>query len=511
MFRRSLLALFALFAFSLVSVLQAAPLPEGKEKEEKDEPIQIEGLLLPNDPVDPVHKQPCKVHVVKMRKGRTYVIDMISKDFDSYLRLEDSKGQNLAQDDDGGGNLNSRIRWTPANDDAFLIVATSLGGGQGNYTLKVRPQSAIPPLKAIPLAFAKGEESVRVQGKLDENDHPLGPNNAYGKLYSVKLSKGTEYQIDLVRNDNNMDPYLKLQDANGKDLAQDDDGGGNLNSRIKYTPLQDAEFRIVATALGSGQGAFTLSVAKVGVAAPAAKAGPLSFKDGENRININSTLDNTDPAIGPNNGPGKTFTLKMSKGIRYTIDLVRNDNAMDPYLKLADPTGNVVAEDDDGGGNLNSRIQITPKDDGEYKIIATSLNNNGGNFTLSVEKAGGAVRKGKGDAKINDVPQGGLNIKGELTADDDLGAVRQGAYSQVHSVRLKAGKTYAVSLESTAFDSFLRIEDSKGNNLAEDDDGGNGSDALIQFRAPEDGVYRIIATTFGQRQTGEFKLSVSEQ
>ncbi|MBX9680604.1 MAG: PPC domain-containing protein [Gemmataceae bacterium] len=508
MFRRSLLALFA---FGLLSLLHAAPLPEGKEKEEKEEPLQIEGLLLPNDPVDPVHKQPCKVHVVKMRKGRTYVIDMISTDFDSYLRLEDSKGQNLAQDDDGGGNLNSRIRWTPANDDAFLIVATSLGGGQGNYTLKVRPQTALPPLKATPIAFAKGEESIRVQAKLDDNDHPLGPNNAYGKLYSVKLSKGTQYQIDLVRNDNNLDPYLKLQDANGKDLAQDDDGGGNLNSRIRYTPAQDAEFRIVATALGNGQGAFTLTVAKFGVAVPAAKAGPLNFKEGENRLTVSSTLDNTDPAIGPNNGPGKTFTLKMAKGTRYTIDLARNDNGMDPYLKLADPTGNVIAEDDDGGGNLNSRIQYTPKDDGEYKIIATSLNNNGGNFTLSVEKAGAVVRKAKGEAKTHDVPKNGLSINGELTADDDVGAVRQGAFSQTHSVRLKAGKTYTVALESTAFDSFLRIEDSKGNNLAEDDDGGNGSDSLIQFRAPDDGVYRIIATTFSQRQTGQFKLSVSEQ
>jgi hypothetical protein len=507
MIRRSLLALFAL---GFLSVLQAAPLPEGKEKEEKDEALQIEGLLLPNDPVDPVHKQPCKVHVVKMRKGRTYVIDMISKDFDSYLRLEDSKGQNLAQDDDGGGMLNSRIRWTAANDDAFLVVATSLGGGQGNYTLKVRPQSAIPPLKATPIAFAKGEDSVRVQAKLDDNDHPLGPNNSPGKLYSIKLSKGTQYQIDLVRNDNNVDPYLKLQDANGKDLVQDDDGGGNLNSRIKYTPAEDAEFRIVATVLGGNQGTMTLSVSKAGAAAPAVKAGPLGFKEGEKRLTVTSTLDNTDPAIGPNNSPAKTFTLKMVKDTRYTIDLVRNDNNMDPYLKLADSKGVVIAEDDDGGGALNSRIQYTPKEDGEYQIIATALIN-GGNFTLSVEKFVPGAKKAKGEAKTHDVPKNGLSINGELTADDDIGAVRQGAFSQVHLVRLKAGKTYAVSLESGRFDAFLRIEDAKGNNLAEDDDGGNGSDSLIQFRAPEDGVFRIIATTFAGQQTGEYKLSVTEQ
>lgn len=44
-----------------------------------------------------------------MKAGKVYTIDMVSKDFDSYLRLFDPKGNQLEEDDDSGGDLNSRI------------------------------------------------------------------------------------------------------------------------------------------------------------------------------------------------------------------------------------------------------------------------------------------------------------------------------------------------------------------------------------------------------------------
>jgi hypothetical protein len=55
---------------------------------------------------------------------------------------------------------------------------------------------------------------------------------------------------------------------------------------------------------------------------------------------------------------------------------------------------------------------------------------------------------------------------------------------------LEKGKTYGVGLFSSEMDSFLRIEGSKRNNLAEDDDSGDGLNSRISFSPTEDGVYR---------------------
>lgn len=94
--------------------------------------------LAQNDPRDRVQKGPHKIHVIPMKAGKTYTIDLQSKDFDAFLRLEDAAGQQLAMDDDGGDGLNSRLVFQPRRNENYRIIATSLGNGTGNYILTVR-------------------------------------------------------------------------------------------------------------------------------------------------------------------------------------------------------------------------------------------------------------------------------------------------------------------------------------------------------------------------------------
>ncbi len=41
---------------------------------------------------------------------------------------------------------------------------------------------------------------------------------------------------------------------------------------------------------------------------------------------------------------------------------------LDPILRLADPEGNLLVEDDDGGGYPQSRIFYTPRESGEFRL-----------------------------------------------------------------------------------------------------------------------------------------------
>ena len=58
--------------------------------------------------------------------------------------------------------------------------------------------------------------------------------------------------------------------------------------------------------------------------------------------------------------------------------------------------------------------------------------------------------------------------------------------------------------------SGLRIfEDAAGKTLAQDDDGGGMRNARISFLAPSAGPYRIVVTTYRDREVGEFRLTVA--
>src|SRR6516165_9078145 len=69
---------------------------------EKGSGLKVEGEVTKDDPKDNLLKKSyAKGHTFKMQAGRWYKIDLMSKDFDTFLRLEDPSGQMVAFDDDG--------------------------------------------------------------------------------------------------------------------------------------------------------------------------------------------------------------------------------------------------------------------------------------------------------------------------------------------------------------------------------------------------------------------------
>src|SRR5471030_2477049 len=75
---------------------------DDKKKAAKSQELNVEGELVDADAKDKVRQMSyCKVYTFKMTEGKTYQIDMKSNVIDSYLRLEDSTGKEVAHDDDG--------------------------------------------------------------------------------------------------------------------------------------------------------------------------------------------------------------------------------------------------------------------------------------------------------------------------------------------------------------------------------------------------------------------------
>ncbi len=79
---------------------------------------------------------PAKCYEVRLEGSKKYRLTMDSKELDSFLLLQDKTGKELAFNDDGGGDLNSLLDFSPERDDTYIVFAASFKG-TGSFQLKI--------------------------------------------------------------------------------------------------------------------------------------------------------------------------------------------------------------------------------------------------------------------------------------------------------------------------------------------------------------------------------------
>jgi hypothetical protein len=141
-------------------------------------------------------------------------------------------------------DINLKIDSLPGEDDP---VATPLllqaGGKEGDKGGK-----------------KEGKQILKVSGELTKKD--TEKDGFFQKVHKIELTSGKKYKIDLVASKEKFfDAYLLLRDAKGNVLAQNDDGGGDKNARLSFTPKKTEMYEIVVTSFAEGEtGKYTLTV-----------------------------------------------------------------------------------------------------------------------------------------------------------------------------------------------------------------------------------------------------------
>jgi len=84
------------------------------------------------------------------------------------------------------------------------------------------------------------------------------------------------------------------------------------------------------------------------------------------------------------------------------------------------------------------------------------------------------------------------------------------SYHHAHEVELTAGHTYSIEMHAQ-FDTFLRVEEG-GQIIAENDDIDPRTDrnSRVVLEPARTGKYRVIATSFEPRTTGEYTVAVRQ-
>ena|SRR6516164_4933649 len=228
-----------------------------KKKREAAKPIVVNDQWINADLKDKIYTNSFfKSYTFKMQKDKSYQVDLNANNYRAVLRLENAAGDQLASDVDRfGGNQPATVVYRATKTEDYQIIATALNAnGNGKFTLTIKELTGDEG-KPIDLKLDKG--SGTFSGNLARSDTRY--NGKIHKLFLVKLEEGKSYQIDHMSG--NFDAYLYLQGPEGKVLAEDDDGGEGLNSRIIHRAAKTGEYRIVATSLnGQGTGQFTFTV-----------------------------------------------------------------------------------------------------------------------------------------------------------------------------------------------------------------------------------------------------------
>ncbi len=130
-----------------------------------------------------------------------------------------------------------------------------------------------------------------------------------------------------------------------------------------------------------------------------------------------------------------------------------------------------------------------------------------------VDQAGGCLVTGTSPIAF------GATVSGSLSVGDCLSQMRlrpgnQRPYADRYSFSATAGQQLALTLSSTAFDTYLYLLGPSGTVIAEDDDGGGGHNSRIPagsgfFSVPSSGNYTIEVTSYAVNETGSYQLSLA--
>lgn len=340
-----------------------------------------------------------------------------------------------------------------------------------------------------------------VTGQLVTTDEPV---NDRGRFHAYRFDAREGQRLVLTAESNDFDTFLLVGRQVGPvldELKRDDDGGEGTHSRLRFTvPRTGPYIVLVQSYAEEGMGAFTLALADA----------PAPLTGGSRAISLGATeegvLADTDNEDDETDKFYDQYTFRGRAGQRVEIEMT--SDAFDTYLRLGRLDGcdwEEIATDDDGGEGTGSRIRHTLPSDGEYVIRATSFGENTGAYTLAVRER--VVTQQPTQSRPI---AAGETMTGELEEADAILDADQ-SYYELWTYQGHAGEQLRISMDAEDFDTFVAIGQMNGSEfeeIATMDDGGEGTNSLLEVTLPSDGEYVIRANSFSAEETGTYTLRV---
>lgn len=335
------------------------------------------------------------------------------------------------------------------------------------------------------------------------------PDNS--KIDEYTFNGNFQQQVTITLTSSAFDTVLYLLDSNNNIIAFNDDIDLNdSNSRISlFTLPATGTYSILANSFRpfpEEQGAYTLTLTGGATCTTSAiaygdtKSGTLNTSDCTNFIDEDGT-------------PVELYTFSGTAGQQIAITMTATTGNLDPYLYLLTPDGELLADDDNGGGGSIARIPAGAgfgrlPATGTYTIVVnTRLTSQSGNYTLTLTRA------------ATDCPSTQLTVgtaaNGALT-NGDCRLPEDGSFVDAYTFTGTANDQVIISMTSSTSGlvPVVFLLGPAGNTLLIDvnEDGDNIArlpfDGTPTFTLPVTGTYTVLANSFQPNQTGNYTVRV---
>lgn len=205
--------------------------------------------------------------------------------------------------------------------------------------------------------------------------------NVYKATLSGQISLGSDRDWDFYKifaspgdilvvalNGNSLDdPYLRLFDRDARQIAYDDDSGPGFNSRLQYSSFSyTGAYYVVADSYGTYIGTYSLVTTLT---------------------TSNLILPVADDVYCVQVNTGDTLTVRTATPADGPFEF---ENALDPAVELYNPSGILVASDNDSNADGRNALLIhTTATSGVYYLRLFPTNDTSGEYVLSVQGARG--------------------------------------------------------------------------------------------------------------------------
>ena len=276
-----------------------------------------------------------QLYSVAVPAGR--LIAYTEGNLDTTIRVYNSEWEEIAFDDDSGNDLNARVSVrVPAG--TYIIGVSGYGSGSvGPYTVYALAEAVV-----ITNITSGRPTNAILQGT---SEH----------VYNITVPAG----MLIAYTESSLDTLMRIYNAQGQEIAYDDDSGYDLNASISVR-VPAGTYTIEVRGLWSNDvGPYTL------------------YALSEPVVYANITLGRIHSAILQ--GITEQFyniTVPAGRLIAYT------ESSLDTLMRIYNAQGEELAFDDDSGNDFNARIEIRVPA-GTYTIGVRGWGSNDiGNYTL---------------------------------------------------------------------------------------------------------------------------------
>ncbi|MBP0492306.1 hypothetical protein [Roseomonas indoligenes] len=377
----------------------------------------------------------------------------LGRNTDTVLAVLNENGEVVTEDDDGGQeNLASRVEVQPG-DGARLVRAGVLEDAGGRFEVVLTREAVLPPPN-----FATTQEDAA-------NRPPL----ATGQAVRVRLRRNQQafFRLPDDRTDliaitrelaGNTDTALALIDSSGRVLAENDDSERGLASTLAVSRAAEGPLFVRASLVNEGPGTFEVMLEREAPLPPPDYPTTLEAARARGPVSAGQTIHIELAREGQ-------AVFALPEGQALTL-LTRNlsDNA-DTVLTLLDAAGEQVAEDDDSGGGVASRLSTSAASRPAAFVRATLLNGVRGSFELAIQGVAEAA-PGGASSSLAEAARRPTLLLGEAVR------IRLESGGEVfvalpYDGRPAQAMTYDLEAE---LDTELALVDENGAVLAENDD-----------------------------------------